>query len=88
MVVWCILSSSSVNIFLIFLSLSIVAQLANWDYRALMALSCLALVSLASILTFTMQQLSMKLGGFGKGLAISGSESVGEFLVSLPSRFM
>lgn len=88
MVVWCILSSSYVNIFLIFLSLSIVAQLANWDYRALMALSCLALVSLASILTFTMQQLSMKLGGFGKGLAISGSESVGEFLVSLPSRFM
>ncbi|KAI9869648.1 MAG: hypothetical protein M1830_005254, partial [Pleopsidium flavum] len=81
--VWCILTSSYLNVFLIFLPLSIIARLANWDCRVLMGLSCLALMSLGSILTFTMEQVSMRLGAFGKDVAIAASESMVEFLIGV-----
>lgn len=65
---WLILASSYVNVLLIFVPLGTIAGALSWNPTAVFVLNFLAIVPLAALLTFSVEELSSKLGQTRSGL--------------------
>ena len=61
-VTWQTLASNYVNVLLVFVPLGIVAGALGWDPIAIFTLNFLAIIPLASLLSFATEELSVKLG--------------------------
>lgn len=56
------LGSNYINVLLVFVPLGIIAGAMNWSPTAIFVLNFLAIIPLASLLSFATEELSMKLG--------------------------
>lgn len=56
------LGSNYINVFLVFVPLGIIAGAMGWSPTAIFVLNFLAIIPLASLLSFATEELSMKLG--------------------------
>lgn len=65
---WLILASSYINVLLVFVPLGTIARALSWNPTAIFVLNFLAIVPLASLLTFAVEELSAKLGQTWRGL--------------------
>ena len=61
-ITWEVLKSNYVNVFLIFVPLGIISGAAGWSPTAVFILNFLAIIPLASLLSFATEELSVKLG--------------------------
>lgn len=76
------LLSNYVNFLLVFVPLGIVAGAAGWDPTAVFALNFLAIIPLASLLSFATEELSVKLGQTLGGLLNASFGNAVELIVS------
>ena len=60
--IWLILSNNYVNVALVFVPLGIVAGLVGWDPTTIFILNFLAIIPLASLLSFATEQLAVPMG--------------------------
>lgn len=67
-VTWATLASNYVNVFLIFVPLGIIAGAAGWNPTAVFILNFIAIIPLASLLSFATEEISAKLGQTMGGL--------------------
>ena len=65
---WLILTTSHVNVLLVFVPLGTIAAALSWDRTVIFVLNFLAIVPLAALLTFATEELSSKLGQTWRGL--------------------
>lgn len=56
------LGSNYVNVFLVFVPLGIISGICKWDQTTVFILNFLAIIPLASLLSFATEELSVKLG--------------------------
>ena len=61
-VTWATLASNYVNVFLIFVPIGIIAGALGWNPTAVFVLNFVAIIPLASLLSFATEELSAKLG--------------------------
>ena len=61
-VIWQTLTSNYVNVLLVFVPLGIIAGALGWDPVVIFVLNFLAIIPLASLLSFATEELSVKLG--------------------------
>ena len=59
---WQTLASNYVNVFLVFVPLGIISGAVGWSPTAIFILNFLAIIPLASLLSFATEELSVKLG--------------------------
>lgn len=82
-VTWLTISSSYVNILLIFVPLGIIAGMLNWNATAVFVLNFLAIIPLAALLGFATEELSAKLGQTVGGLMNATFGNAVELIVSI-----
>jgi Ca2+:H+ antiporter len=73
-----------VNVFLVFVPLGIIAGASGWNPTAVFALNFLAIVPLASLLSFATEQLAAKLGQTLGGLLNATFGNAVELIVGFP----
>jgi Ca2+:H+ antiporter len=76
------LASNYINVFLIFVPLGIIAGATGWNPTAVFVLNFLAIIPLASLLSFATEELSMKLGQTLGGLLNATFGNAVELIVS------
>lgn len=81
--VYLTLKSSYVNVLLIFVPLGIIAGALGWDPTAVFLLNALAIMPLASLLSFATEELSVKLGQTLGGLLNATFGNAVELIVSV-----
>ncbi|KAI9825390.1 MAG: hypothetical protein M1832_001120 [Thelocarpon impressellum] len=77
------LLSNYINIFLVFVPLGIVSGLTHWDPTTVFILNFLAIIPLASLLSFATEELSAKLGQTIGGLLNATFGNAVELIVSI-----
>ncbi|KIW02384.1 calcium/proton exchanger, variant [Verruconis gallopava] len=80
---WLTLVSNYVNVLLVFVPLGIVAGALNWNPTAVFVLNFLAIVPLASLLSFATEELAVKLGETIGGLMNATFGNAVELIVSI-----
>ena len=78
---WEVLISNYVNVLLVFVPLGIVAGLVHWNPTVIFILNFLAIVPLASLLSFATEELSLKLGQTLGGLLNASFGNAVELIV-------
>jgi len=82
-VTWLVMTSSYVNILLIFVPLGIIAGALKWNPNAVFVLNFLAIVPLAALLGFTTEELSAEAGQTIGGLLNATFGNAVELIVSI-----
>ena len=82
-ITWKTLASNPVNVLLVFVPLGIIAGALGWDPTAVFILNFLAIVPLASLLSFATEELSAKLGQTLGGLLNATFGNAVELIVSI-----
>ena len=82
---WEVLISNYVNILLVFVPLGIIAGNVGWSPTVVFILNFLAIIPLASLLSFATEELSMKLGQTLGGLLNASFGNAVELIVSSPA---
>lgn len=77
------LLSNYVNVLLVFVPLGIVAGALRWNHTVVFILNFLAIIPLASLLSFATEELSVKLGQTLGGLMNATFGNAVELIVSL-----
>lgn len=80
---WLLLASSWVNVLLVFVPLGVASGLAKWDPVVVFVLNFLAIVPLASLLSFATEEISVKLGQTLGGLLNATFGNAVELIVGL-----
>ncbi|KAL8710400.1 MAG: hypothetical protein Q9220_005001 [cf. Caloplaca sp. 1 TL-2023] len=80
---WQTLTSNPVNILLVFVPLGIIAGAAHWNPTVIFCLNFLAIIPLASLLSFATEELSVKLGQTLGGLLNATFGNAVELIVSI-----
>ena len=83
---WQTLTSNPVNVLLVFVPLGIVSGAVGWNPTATFVLNFLAIVPLASLLSFATEELSLKLGQTLGGLFNATFGNAVELIVGMPPR--
>lgn len=81
---WEVLASNYVNVFLVFVPLGIAAGIAHWNPTLIFVLNFLAIIPLASLLSFATEELSVKLGQTIGGLLNATFGNAIELIVRKP----
>lgn len=81
---WQTLASNYVNVLLVFVPLGIIAGALKWDPTAVFILNFLAIIPLASLLSFATEELSVKLGQTLGGLLNATFGNAVELIVRSP----
>jgi Ca2+:H+ antiporter len=79
---WATLASNYVNVLLVFVPLGIVAGATHWSPTAVFILNFIAIIPLASLLSFATEELSAKLGQTMGGLMNATFGNAVELIVS------
>lgn len=79
---WTILTKDYVNLLLIFVPLGIVAGALHWDSSAIFALNFIAIIPLASLLSFATEELAATMGQALGGLMNATFGNAVELIVS------
>lgn len=82
-VLWTILSSSYIHVLLIFLPLGIVSGAVGWAASLTFVFNFLAIMALASLLSFATEELSKKVGDTVGGLLNATFGNATELIVSI-----
>lgn len=82
-VTWATLASNYVNVFLVFVPLGIIAGALGWNPTAVFVLNFVAIIPLASLLSFATEELSAKLGQTMGGLMNATFGNAVELIVRL-----
>lgn len=82
---WETLASNYVNVLLVFVPLGIISGAAGWNPTAVFILNFLAIIPLASLLSFATEELSVKLGQTLGGLLNATFGNAVELIVGIPS---
>lgn len=82
-ITWHTLKSNPVNVLLVFVPLGIVGGAMNWDPTAIFILNFLAIIPLASLLSFATEELAAKLGQTLGGLLNATFGNAVELIVSI-----
>ncbi|KAF2651298.1 vacuolar calcium ion transporter /H(+) exchanger [Lophiostoma macrostomum CBS 122681] len=80
---WLTLASNYVNVFLVFVPIGIIAGALHWNPTAVFVLNFVAIVPLASLLSFATEELSAKLGQTLGGLMNATFGNAVELIVSI-----
>jgi Ca2+:H+ antiporter len=80
---WATLLSNYVNVFLVFVPLGIIAGALGWNPTAVFVLNFIAIIPLASLLSFATEELSAKLGQTLGGLMNATFGNAVELIVRL-----
>lgn len=80
---WKVLKDNPVNLFLVFVPIGIVAGAAGWNATAVFVLNFIAIVPLASLLSFATEELSAQLGQTLGGLLNASFGNAVELIVSI-----
>jgi Ca2+:H+ antiporter len=80
---WATLTSSYVNVLLVFVPLGIVAGEVGWSPTAVFILNFIAIIPLAALLSFATEELSAKLGQTLGGLCNATFGNAVELIVSI-----
>ncbi|KAL2040950.1 hypothetical protein N7G274_006408 [Stereocaulon virgatum] len=80
---WETLASNYVNVLLVFVPLGIISGAAGWNPTAVFVLNFLAIIPLASLLSFATEELSVKLGQTLGGLLNATFGNAVELIVSI-----
>jgi Ca2+:H+ antiporter len=80
---WATLTSNYVNVFLIFVPIGILAGALHWNPTAIFILNFIAIIPLASLLSFATEELSAKLGQTLGGLMNATFGNAVELIVSI-----
>ena len=81
---WQVLASNYVNVLLVFVPLGIIAGAIHWPPTVIFILNFLAIIPLASLLSFATEELSVKLGQTLGGLLNATFGNAVELIVSGP----
>ena len=81
---WLTLTSNVVNVLLVFVPLGIIAGNVGWSPTAVFVLNFLAIIPLASLLSFATEELSVKLGQTLGGLLNATFGNAVELIVRIP----
>jgi Ca2+:H+ antiporter len=79
---WLTLASNYVNVLLVFVPLGMIAGAMHWDPTAVFVLNFLAIMPLASLLSFATEELAHKLGETIGGLLNASFGNAVELIVS------
>ena len=91
-VIWQTLTSNYVNVLLVFVPLGIISGALGWDPVVVFILNFLAIIPLASLLSFATEELSVKLGQtlggllnatFGNAVELIVRQSTSHYLYEL-----
>ena len=82
--VYATLVSNYVNVFLVFVPIGIIAGAMHWNPTAVFVLNFIAIIQLASLLSFATEELSAKLGQTLGGLLNATFGNAVELIVGLP----
>jgi Ca2+:H+ antiporter len=82
-VTWLTLASNYVNVLLVFVPLGIISGALGWNPNVVFCLNFLAIVPLASLLSFATEELSAKLGETIGGLLNATFGNAVELIVSI-----
>jgi Ca2+:H+ antiporter len=80
---WATLTSNYVNFFLVFVPIGIIAGALHWNPTAVFILNFIAIIPLASLLSFATEELSAKLGQTLGGLMNATFGNAVELIVSI-----
>ena len=83
-ITWLTLASNYVNVFLVFVPIGIIAGAMHWNPTAVFVLNFIAIIPLASLLSFATEELSAKLGQTLGGLLNATFGNAVELIVGLP----
>jgi Ca2+:H+ antiporter len=81
---WLTLASNYVNVFLVFVPIGIIAGALHWNPTAVFVLNFVAIIPLASLLSFATEELSAKLGQTLGGLMNATFGNAVELIVRRP----
>lgn len=82
-VTWATLTSNYVNVLLVFVPIGIIAGALGWDPTAVFILNFIAIIPLASLLSFATEELSAKMGQTLGGLMNATFGNAVELIVSI-----
>jgi Ca2+:H+ antiporter len=82
---WLVLASNYVNVLLVFVPLGIVSGALGWNASLVFCLNFVAIIPLASLLSFATEELSAKLGETIGGLMNASFGNAVELIVSWPA---